>query len=188
MSADWLEQNYKCIYLFFKKLWGKIFSCHPLAFVLRHELSSWTLDDDWGKLGHQSSASTQLLNHSYHLSANTISWLPCCIYTTEGCCYGNLLWWLFDVTCLRRGNRVASVSGQWRMSACVRLITPVPFSTFMLRWAPSFPCQHSFPASYPSARHGMFLKSYYNKNHKGKKILSIITQKKTYRSLVRAVS
>lgn len=61
------------------------------------------------KLGHQSSASARLLNRLYHLSANAISQLLRCIYTAEGCCYGDMLWWLFDVTRLHQGNRVASV-------------------------------------------------------------------------------
>lgn len=130
MSADRLEQNShhrKFIYLFLKRLWGKYLAAILWGLCSRHELSSWTSDDDWGKLGHQSSARTRLLNRSHHLSANTFSQLPCCIYITEECCYGNLLWWLFDVTCLRRGNRVASVLSHWKMCKCVHLVALVSF-------------------------------------------------------------
>jgi len=137
VHAHWREQKTTQSPCFLTYLRENI--CLPPVGVLssRSELSSWPADEDWGKLGHQSSANTRLLDCPYHLSANTISRLPCCIYTAEGCCHGNMLWWLFDVTCLRRGNRLASVKDCWGMRRlgsgeheCVRVCVYVCVSSF----------------------------------------------------------
>lgn len=127
-----------------------------------------------GKLGHQSSASARLLDCPYHLSASVISQLLCCIYTTEGCCYGDMRWWLFDVTWLHQGNRVASVRGCWGMRklgygnfvhVCVSSLSLHLTSTttlsllfylfhaFMLGWLLSFPYQHSCMLLIPASMH-----------------------------------
>lgn len=179
MSTDTLR------FLFFLKIPQREILANISQLVLhtRGELSSWPPDEDLGKLGHQSSASTRLLGGPYSLSAKAISQLLRCIYTAEGRRYGDMVWWLFDVTCLRPGNRPASVNGcrgmrrlGSRECVCVCMHVCVSsffspssnlqpptslslsfscstFFTFMLGWLLPFPCQHSWTLFTPASMH-----------------------------------